>query len=182
MNDRKKQLAAEAICRRQELDDKKRQLTGATQRYKHTRHTNDGATVARLAGELRLAEIALDGVDEEIQRLSERKVEVTSPRPDLLRQRAGIVQRREWRRSQHQLQVDQERQRCGSNVEQHVQTHLGNVFGPGERARRLADEQDQRELDHISAQLTELNRREAATGNVRLLPAKSSQSEPLGAA
>lgn len=170
MMDRKSALTAEVTTRRQSLENKKQQLSGATARFKQTSHASDGETVARLAGEVRLAEIALDGVQEALRaELEPKRVQVTSSRVALLQQRAQIVQRRDWRHQQHQLQVDQERQRCGYTNEQHVQAHLRNVLGPGDLQRRRADEQDERELASISAQLAELDRCDG-------------QSAPLGAA
>lgn len=163
MMTRKEQLRAEAATRRATLENQRKALKGATERFKFTRHPADGHSVAALAGQIRLAEIALDGTLEELAGLDEPpRVQVTSPRDELIRQRGEITQRLAFRRQQHEQAVAQERQRCGYRNEQHVQQHLQNVFGSGELLRRRHDEADERQLANIAEQLAELDRRAGA--------------------
>lgn len=164
-NDRKQRLEAEARTRRTVLENLKNELEGATTRYRRTRNeATDGARVTELAKRVRLAEIALDGVHDEIRDLGKpRAVSITSPREELLRQRAEIVQKREFRHRQHETAVQQERQRCGYNSERQIAQHLANTFGPGDRVRRQLDDLDERRLADISAELGEHDRRERRT-------------------
>lgn len=155
------QLEAEAHTRRSRLEQYKNELARASDHYKRTRNDHDGARVTDFANRARLAELALDGVLEELAALDRpRPVSITSPRDELVRMEQQITQRREYRHREHERSVERERRACGYTVEAHIQTHLANLFRSGERMRRQADEQDQRQLDSIRAQLNVLDARD----------------------
>jgi hypothetical protein len=162
MTTRKQALQAEAASRRTNLENQRKALKGATERFKFTRHPADGRNVAELAGQIRLAEIALDGTLEALTKVEgPERAHVRSPREELFRQRREITQRLAFRRQQHEQAVAQERQRCGYRNEAHIQQHLRNVFGSGSILRRKTEEQDELQLKNIAEQLAELDRSEA---------------------
>jgi hypothetical protein len=154
------QLETELTTRTQGLKDKRRQLASAESLFKRTRSDVEGAHVSRLLGEVHLAEIAIDGVKEEIERTKKpRPVQITSSRWQLARDREQIVQQRDYRHAQHQKQVDEAVQESGYRDPKHVANHVRNIFGSTERMRLQADQQDARRLADIDAQLAEIDRR-----------------------
>lgn len=153
-------LEREAADRRAILEAEKRLLAQTTAEYKRTRADSDGNRVAEAESRLRLAKLALDGVEEELRAARRpQRIVVTSPRDELVRQRQQITQRMQYRAKERQERVDHERRRCGFREERHIQAHLANVFG---RMRSVEDERDQHTLANIDAQLAELDRRETA--------------------
>jgi hypothetical protein len=82
----------------------------------------------------------------------------------LRKQRELIVQRRAYRHRQHADQVALERRKLPRHSpDAHVQAHLRNAFAASERARKLADDQDQREIDTIDRELARLTKNEPQT-------------------
>lgn len=154
------QLEVELTSRTQVLQDKRRQLASAESLFKRTRSNAEGAHVSRLSGEVRLAELAIDGVKEELERAKKpRPVQITGSRSQLVRDREQIVQARDFRHAQHQKQVDAAAQQSGYGDPKHVELHVRNLFGNTERMRRQADELDARRLADIDAQIAEIDRR-----------------------
>jgi hypothetical protein len=160
MNTTTRKLETELQTRTQILQDKRRQLASAEALFKRSRNDGDGAHVSRLHSEVRLAELATEGVKEELERANApRPVAIDSSRDQLVRDRALIVQQRDTRHADHQKQVDAAAQQSGYRDPKHVEQHVRNLFGNSERARRKADDFDAKRLAAIDAQLAEIERR-----------------------
>ncbi|HET7540693.1 MAG TPA: hypothetical protein VFK05_12500 [Polyangiaceae bacterium] len=159
-------LTNEVNKRRERLEAARRDLAFATATLKRTGSAIDGQNVTKLAEAVRIAEISLDGATESLAALNRPRRVVVSDSPnvrtELQRERAEIVQKRDYRHKQHEEQVEAMRQRCKGMPEAHVKIVLNNTFGGGERSRRDADEFDAKRIAHIDAQLAELDRRQGA--------------------
>jgi len=151
----RQQLTDEVARRRERLETARRNLQLATERFKISGDAAQGQSVTQFAEAARLAEIALDGAHEQLQRLDQAQRVVTDPvvRCDLARDRAEIVRRRDYRHKEHQERVDRIRQRCAGMSEAHTKIVINNECGNTEYLRRKEDERDAEALARIDAQL-----------------------------
>jgi hypothetical protein len=166
-NNRKHQLEEESRTRRTTLEQLRTQLASATREYKSSRKDADGRSVSDFADRVRLAEMALDGVLEELDALNRpRRIEITDSRANLCRERDRVQQRLAYRRKEHDEQVEAERQRCGYRNPEWVKRHLANVFrGDPENVLRRSTAEDSTRLEAILAQIAELDRREGSSNS-----------------
>jgi hypothetical protein len=160
-NDRIQRLEKEQRETRARLEQLRRELEGASASFKQTRGYQAGVQVNELAGAVRLAELAHDGVTEELERARRpKRVEIYGPRDELERQRALILQQRAIREHDLAERIAAERARCPTKwSEQSVQVHLQQTLGIGLLPQRKSAEQEARLLSHLDEQLAELDRR-----------------------
>jgi hypothetical protein len=76
---------------------------------------------------------------------------------NLLEQRRQLLARQAYRHRELADAMERERATCRWANPQHADTHIKNIFGPGERMRRRQDEHDARILAHIDQQLAALD-------------------------
>jgi hypothetical protein len=178
IKDPKQHWTSERDKRRTKLENIRASLRVARRQHLMSASDSDARQVTELAELERLGDQALTFAEEQIELANQPKRPIPhSPPPELIRQRDEILQRRDYRHRVHDEQVAHELRRCGYEKPEHVAMHLRNVFGSSEHKRREADEQDKRQLQDISEQLAEWERREP-----RVLPAIcETQNQPPAA-
>jgi hypothetical protein len=153
----KQQLEAEVTERRSALEQVRRDLALARQRHRRSKDHADWKAIEALSSRERECESALDGVLEDLAAAATvRRVEISDSRENLLKRRAELAQRVVYKTREREEALARERQRCGSMSAEHAAIHVKNVFGNSPRPG--AEEQPL--IDHIDAQLAELDRRE----------------------
>ncbi len=159
---RKSQLTAEAAERRETLEQLKLMRDRAVTQYKRTRADADGRAVSDVEQRLRLAEIALDGVLDDLKEADESpRVHITDSRAGLVAQRRDLETRLGAQRKDHEQALEIVRQRCGYRNPEWVKRHVENTYqGDPEQSFLRRTRELRTHLDNVVAQLAELDRRE----------------------
>lgn len=155
----------EARERRARRDRLRTELENAVETYRRSRSDADGEIVASLTSRLRLAEIALEGAEQDLKAAQPfAPVALTDSRETCRTAIDQIQQRRAYRRRTLERQIQQAREGFRSGTpEEHIKIHLRNLqLDPPGRDYQREEDRDAELIAHYEAQLAEHDRRERA--------------------
>lgn len=153
----------EARERRATRDRLRSELAAAEETFRRTRTDADGEAVANLTSRLRLAELALEGAEQDLEAARPyAPVELTHSRKSLEREIERITRQRDRRRLTLQRKIEQVRSgfRRGT-PEEHIKIHLQNMqLDPPGHIYQRDEARDEELLENFRAQLAEYDRLE----------------------
>lgn len=155
------QLEAEHRQLKERLRLARNELAGAEADQRRQRDAISANRLTNAMATVRAAELAVEGIEQDLERARTARVEITGSRYSLEQRRAQLVRQNENAAREYEQQCEAIRAAHRGEPEEHIKIHINNAMGSSAYWREKARRERQTEIDSIDAQLAELDRREA---------------------
>ncbi len=159
---RAQKLATDRVEQTERLRQTRSQLAALEARYMRGRNASDGNEIGRVTHEIRLLELSIRGIDQDLARLSRPQPVIlhTTDADELRRQRALLIQQRDYADRQRKAQEDAIRAQHKGAPEAHVRTYLANAMTNSTRTYAKTQAEFTARIDALTGQLAQLERQQ----------------------